>query len=110
MGGYPGDVEQQCSAVEVGDLGDDLTRIIQSLVVVDTLTDDLDKPAGEGYGVEEAGVAEVYSREGGRLLRMRTRGEKCHERQRAHSEGKGAARDQTKRPGEFTRSMGFTYQ
>ena len=41
MGSYPGDVEQQCSAVHVGDLRDDLAGIIQSLVVVDTLTDEL---------------------------------------------------------------------
>jgi hypothetical protein len=54
---------------------------------VDALADELDDPAGEGNGVEEAGIPEVHGREGGRLLRLRARAEEANECQRNHGGG-----------------------
>ena len=108
--GYPSNVEQQRSAIDVGDLGDDLACVTEGLVIVNALADELDNPAREGYGVEEAGVPEVHSREGGRLLRLRTRTEEADERQRDQSEGERAASEQSQRPGRLTCPRGLTFQ
>ena len=52
---------------------------------MDVLADELDDPAGEGNGIKETGISEVRSREGGRLLRLRTRAEEAHKHQRDYS-------------------------
>jgi hypothetical protein len=64
-----------------------LACVAEGLVVVHALADELDDPAGQSNGIQEAGIPEVHSRKRGRLLRQRTRAEEAHERQRHHRKG-----------------------
>ncbi len=77
---------------------------------MDALTDEFDNPAGEANSVEEAGIPEVYSRKGRRLLRPRTRAQEAREHQSDYSEGQDAPSEQSQRPKRLTRPRGLACQ